>query len=259
MRLRSNEGERRIMRLQRYAAGSLIIFIMYLAGLISTISAFAIFWQGKFDSFSAWVSLGALILAETVMWQYVSYWINHNERVKKNIPGFLALGAVIAAYLIAVFVYSFFAGIADRFLSGLVLLHILTLTIAVLLGGTVLLFLNYALKSDDTTQAQLIHLYEIESGLKSLLMSIEAYGEAETGEIKAVLTKLIEQVRFSDPVVPDSLAYLDKDLLFRIDMLKEELQQGEQKQSFTPESVLLRLQELKHLLDDRNARLLLSK
>ncbi|GJM73470.1 hypothetical protein HMSSN036_56860 [Paenibacillus macerans] len=144
-------------------------------------------------------------------------------------------------------------------MSGLVLLHILTLTIAVLLGGAVLLFLNYTLKSEETTQSQLIHLYEIESGLKSLLMKIEAYGEAETEDIKSVLTKLIEQVRFSDPVVPNALAYLDQDLLFRIDMLKEELQQGEKEQRLAPESVLLRLQELKHLLDDRNARLLLSK
>ncbi|MGZ7441169.1 hypothetical protein [Paenibacillus sp. TH7-28] len=247
------------MRLRRYTAASLIIFILYLVGLASTISAFAIIWQGRMDAFSAWISLGALILAETVIWQYVSYWINHYERVKKNIPGFVALGTVAAGYLIAVFVYSFFAGIADRFLSGLVLLHILTLTIAVLLGGTILLFLNYALKSDDTTQAQVIHLYELESGLKSLLMSIEAYGEAEAGEIKAVLTKLIEQVRFSDPVVPDALAYLDQDLLFRIDMLKEELGQGGKEQSLAAESVLLRLQELKQLLDDRNARLLLSK
>ncbi|MCM3698973.1 hypothetical protein [Paenibacillus macerans] len=247
------------MRLRRYTGASLIIFILYLVGLASTISAFAIIWQGRMDTFSAWISLGALILAETVMWKYVSYWINHHERVKKNIPGFVALGTVAAAYLIAVFVYSFFAGIADRFLSGLVLLHILTLTIAVLLGGTILLFLNYALKSDDTTQAQVIHLYELESGLKSLLMSIEAYGEAEAGEIKAVLTKLIEQVRFSDSVVPDALAYLDQDLLFRIDMLKEELGQAGKEQSLAAESVLLRLQELKQLLDDRNARLLLSK
>ncbi|KFN09136.1 Uncharacterised protein [Paenibacillus macerans] len=247
------------MRLRRYAAASLIVLILYLVGLVSTISVFAIIRQGRMDSFSAWISLGALILAETVMWQYVTYWINHNERVKRNIPGFLALGTIAAAYLIAVFVYSFIAGIDGRFLSGLVLLHILTLTIAVLLGGAVLLFLNYTLKSDETTQSQLIHLYEIESGLKSLLMKIEAYGEAGTGDIKSFLTKLIEQVRFSDPVVPDTLAYLDQDLLFRIDMLKEELQQGEKEQRLAPESVLLRLQELKHLLDDRNARLLLSK
>ncbi|WP_410768513.1 hypothetical protein [Fontibacillus sp. BL9] len=240
--------------------GSIIAFVLYLVAVVSTLTVYITLHDGFTYSPSFWISLVAIILAETALWIYVRYWINQPDKVKRIIPGYLAMGIVILAYLTAVLCYSFFAGIADLALRWFMLLHVLTCAAAIIVGGAILLFLKYANADESDTRSQIVNLHTIESALKELLLKVQSRNEPQNEEMKSIITKLIEKVHYSDPVMPSDIQYLDQQLLYQIQLIHEEMiSRAEGVQDPSPEDMLQRLQDIQHHLTLRNEQLLLTK
>src|SRR5690606_12698620 len=124
MRVQSSGRRERSMTFNRY--GTIIVFVLYLIGMASTLVIFITLFDSVYPSASFWISLVAIMLAETAMWRYIHYWLRNLDTVRRVLPGFLALGVVILAYLAAVLSYSLFTGIAELALLWYMRIHILT-------------------------------------------------------------------------------------------------------------------------------------
>lgn len=246
------------MTFNRY--GTMIVFVLYLIGMASTLVVFISLFDSVVLSASFWISLAAVVLAETALWRYIHYWLRNVDTVKRVIPGYLALGVVILAYLAAVLSYSLFTGIADLALRWYILIHILTFIFAIVVGGLILLFTKFTKVHEQDTQSQMIELQVIESALKQLYSKIRSQDAPENKKIESIITDLIEDVRYSDPVAIHSISYINHQLLHSIQSLEEEVKWmlAVDKQ-LSIEMVVQRLQDFKQLLIQRNEQLLTSK
>lgn len=248
------------MTLNRY--GTWIAFVLYLVGVVSTWVIFITLLDSIALSASFFISFAAVLLAETVLWCYVHYLLRNLHDVKRIIPGYVALGVVIVAYLGAVFVYAFFNGIADLALRWYILIHIITFVCTVIVGGLILLFLKSVKEHEQETESQIVHWHEIVSALQELYRKMVSLNVPQTKEMESIMMTLIEKVQYSDPVTPKSIVYIDHHLQYNIYLLDEEVSgiiagAGDQEVAF--ETIIHRLDELKHQLAHRNEQLKILK
>ncbi|MEF2964226.1 hypothetical protein V3851_00160 [Paenibacillus sp. M1] len=239
--------------------GTAIAFVLYAVVLIASLTVYISLLPFNLFSSSFWLSLVTLILAETAVWFYAHYWIQNYERVNRMIPGYTGLGVIVVGYLAAVIVYSL---LSDAFLPGAyTILHILTLAAAVVIGGIILIFINFTAAKEEETREQVAALHEMEAALKRLLGKLPAYEEPQLSELKSVLAQLIEKVKYSDPVTPESLQMTDQQMLYQIHLLDEELSNAAEGDIEAPpfDLTLRRLRELGQSLTLRNEQVLISK
>jgi len=244
----------------RLPLGKIVLFGMYLVAVFSSLIAFLALYTSFVITISFWISLISVLLAETVLWRYADYWLGNVETIKRMVPGYLALGTVIVAYLVAVLTYSFFTGFADLALRWFILLHVLTFAMTVIIGGLLFLFLRSAIDHEEETNTAVVNLHAIEMALKELQDKIRSVDSPVSQEIESVMAKLIDKVHYSDPVTPHSLTYMDQSLYHQIHSLIDQVTlmfSGDQDLSF--EGILQGLNEFSSMLARRNSQLLISK
>ncbi|MDQ0087945.1 hypothetical protein J2T12_001351 [Paenibacillus anaericanus] len=246
------------MTINRY--GTRITLVLYLVGLVSTWIVFMTLLDNSNSLGSFWISLSAVLLAETLLWLYASYLFPNLDRVKRNLPGYLGLGVVILSYLIVVFVYSFFTGFSDLALSGYILIHSITLACTIIASGLILLYLKSTMDHEEDTRSQLVNLHEIESALKEVQLMIKSMKDPQVKEMESIIAALIEKVHYSDPVIPRSILHMDHELINHIYLLEEKvtgMASGNQEHSF--KMIVHHLHDLTRRLAHRNEQVLLAK
>jgi len=241
--------------------GAVLLLFLYAVAVVSTIFVFMTVWGGFALSVSFWISLVAVLFAETAVWRYADHLIRNLERVKRMVPGYVALGAVIAAYWAAVVIFAFFTGIADLALPFFILIHILTLAAALVIGGLILLFIQSSSKHELDIQNQVLRFREMELSLKDLLAKIHSIDLPEKRVLEQEISELIDKLHYSDPVTTIPMVQLDWGLFDEMQVLREEvtilLSSGSQEAP--PAKIVDRVREMKHRLVRRNEQLLAMK
>lgn len=240
--------------------GSITVFILYLVALLATASIFSTLFDSFSITASFWISLLMIILAETAIALYSNYLIQNLEQVKRVMPGFLAVGAVILIYFLVVVAFSLLTGIAGLALRWFILVHILALALTVIGIGLILLLTKSTQDHEQHSKNQIVNIHHIESALKELQRKIQLLNLSETDEIEVLIKKLIEKVHYSDPVTTKPIHDMDQQFLERIQSLEMEVSSvitGEQELS--PERILQYIDDLNIRLKHRNELLILSK
>jgi len=245
------------MSFNRYA--SYILTFLYVVGITSTLIIFFLVMDFAVLSVSFWISLIAILLAETALWWYAVYMMQRLDSIRPVLPGYLAIGVVIAAYLAAVIFYSFFSGIADLALKWYVVIHLVTFVIAVFLIGLLLIFNRSHEDDDDETKAQIVKLHSIVMALQQLQHELKSHNGPLVEEIDQLVSALIEDVTYSDPITPKAIANHDHLLLKEVHQVNEELTLILPGNSSSYQAILKRLQDFKLMLEQRNAQILLAK
>jgi len=207
------------MTLDRF--GARVFLVVYIAFVVVTLACFAVFWGHEASGAPFWVSLGAVLLAETALWLYASHIVRHPGSVKRMVPAWLALGVVLAAYFVLTLVYSLLTALAEYFLPYYLLLHLITLAAAVVIGALLLLFARSTEKSEREVRTHVSGLREIEFSLRQLQDSVALMNGPGKQQLEQTIAEFIESVRYSDPVTPDAIAGQDLMLLEELRNLNE--------------------------------------
>lgn len=236
-----------------------ITSLLYLIVIIATSFIYITIQGSHFISLAFWVSLAAMFLAETALWRYCLFMIRNMKDVKAFLPGYLSLGVVIAAYLFAVGIYSF-GGTYVLSVEWYIVVHILTLVAALIVAGLIILFIRSARNHEQDIQFHTVKLNEIEMALKEIHRKTKSLHLTQMEEIDSLIYRLIEKVRYSDPITPDSLLYLNQQLMNSINTLDIELtgvQSGDH--DITYEMMVQYINDVHHRLVARNEQVLQAK
>lgn len=201
--------------------GTRIFLVIYIAFVAVTLACFFVLWGHEASTDSFWVSLMAVLVAETALWQYADYMIRNLERVKRSVPAWLALGTVLAAYFVLTIVYSLFTALAKYVQPYYLLLHLITLAAVVVIGALLMLFTRSTESSEQATRTHVSGLREIEFSLRQLQGQVATINGAGKQQLVKAIDEFIESVQYSDPVTPDSIAAQDLMLLEELRNLNE--------------------------------------
>ncbi|MGV2886706.1 hypothetical protein [Paenibacillus taichungensis] len=237
-----------------------ILDVIYLISiLVASVVSFTVF-NHAIVSFSFWMNLVASYVAITAIWIYIRHVMLHMDRFKQLVPGYTALGIVLVMYLICVMIYSLFTGLADQGIRWFVLLHTVTLAIALILCGIILIFIQSTRRNEAVEQTKLVNLHLIGNALQQLLHKMESHSVLTTEEERKTVQTLIELVKYSDPITPHSLEYNDRQILMDIEKMNSELStRYEAGELVNSEHLASQLSGLKLRLEERNQHILLSK
>ena len=94
--------------------------------------SFTVYSDG-YQSIAFWISLIATYVAITSLWIFVRYVMRNMERFKQFVPGYTAIGVILAMYLLCVIFYALFVGFADHVLRWFILLHVVTAALTFIL------------------------------------------------------------------------------------------------------------------------------
>lgn len=247
------------MTIIRY--GKIVSLILYVVAVGSTIAVFLTAGGPSASSASFWVSLVTVLAAETALWRYADHLIRNPNRVRRMVPGYLALGTVITAYFILTVIYAFVAGIADLALPWLIVIHILTLAAVVFICGLALFFIRSSMNQEQKIQIQATSLHEIQLGLKQLQGKIGLIHCPGKEQLEDAIAELLENVQYSDPIALTAVAHHDQYLLDEIKVLHEQVTSipDADNQEHLLATIVHRVRQLKQRLGQRNEQLLALK
>jgi hypothetical protein len=115
-------------------------------------------------------------------------------------------------------------------------------------------------RQETGVQTKMVTLQQIEKALQQLHHTLENPLTASMDEQRRDVISLIELVRYSDPITPDSLTYNDHQVLLDIELLNSELaNQYTSGEGINSERLAGQLSQLKHRLTERNRQLIASK
>lgn len=238
----------------------LILDVVYLiCMLVSSIVSFTLFNHALL-SFSFWMNLVASYVAITAIWIYARFIMQNMDRFKRFVPGYTALGVVLGIYLICVMIYTLLTGSADHALRWFVLLHTLTIAIAIILCGIIMIYIQSARRHETDEHTKIANLQLIEKALQQLLHTMVQYSVLTVEEERKTVQSLIELVKYSDPITPDSLEKNDRQILLDIELMNSELaNQYEAGELVNSERFASQLSQLKFRLKERNQQIMTSK
>lgn len=241
-------------------SGIKIVTSIYVIALITTMMIFFTLLGDSLVFSSFWISLIAILIAETAIWYYSIFVIGHVDDVKKSVPGYMAIGVVVVLYWLAVILYSFFRGIAHFALGLYVSVHIVTLVTAIILCGLLMLFIRYNSKHEQNTKFHIAQLYEIESALKQVQIKMKSVHSSQMEELNVLIARLIEKVHYSDPVTPDSLLYMNQQIMNSISTLDIEITAALSSDHEITNTVIIQyINDIQDRLAARNEQVLISK
>ncbi|MGG4129462.1 hypothetical protein ABEW19_14350 [Paenibacillus illinoisensis] len=238
----------------------LILNAIYLICIVVTsVVSFTIF-NDAVGSVAFWINLVASYVAITAIWIYVRYIMSNLEQVKRFVPGYTALGVVAVMYLLCVVFYSLFTSIAHLSLRLFTLVHIVTLALALVLCGIIIIYIRNTQRQEADMQTKMVTLQLIEKALQQLHHTLGNPLTASVDEQRRDVKSLIELVRYSDPITPDSLIYNDHQILLDIELMNSEIaNQYASGEGVNSERLAGQLSKLKHRLTERNRQLIASK
>ncbi|WP_433707055.1 hypothetical protein [Paenibacillus illinoisensis] len=238
----------------------LILNAIYLICIVVTsVVSFTIF-NDAVVSVAFWINLLASYVAITAIWIYVRFILRNLEQVKRFVPGYTALGVVAVLYLLCVVFYSLFTSVAHLSLRLFTLVHIVTLGLALVLCGIIMIYIRNTQRHEAGVQTKMVTLQLIEKALQQLHHTLGNPLSSSEDVHRRDVKSLIELVRYSDPITPDSLTYNDHQILLDIELMNSELaNQYASGEGINSERLAGQLSLLKHRLSERNRQLIASK
>ncbi|MCR8642945.1 hypothetical protein NV379_09760 [Paenibacillus sp. N1-5-1-14] len=205
-----------------------------------------------------WISLGALVLAETAVYSTALFGIATQKRGGSISIGLSAFVTVSTLYLIAVAVIVIlFSLLFDISVLSYSLIHLIVIAIAGIAVGMASFAFHKSVQDDNaTSQTQFVQsmLHVLRDSVRQL------QGKEEGKQLFRELEQLEEKVRFSDPVSHTTMLEVEHHLLGEMEKLAADIREY-MKQPIQEEidSFDRRIRDLSIILTDRNEKLLQRK
>lgn len=205
-----------------------------------------------------WITLSALLLAETIAFRVVIYMLSNHKQFTKLIPGYMAYGTVSGVYFLSVILI---VGLFSLWLNvstfSYFLIHLIALAAAAIVFGLVALYVKNVGHQEADTASQVQLLKGMQLTLLTVKQHVDMWNDENSGSIKQLVEQLEEKVRYSDPISHPSLSLTDQELVQQIQELAERIsalvRDTEQQEDVGNLGKFIR--NIEHQLEERNRQL----
>lgn len=204
---------------------SRIVTLIYILAILITLAVVFLIGLPFSRTSHTWISLGALLLAETAIYGLALHYISGGKRASALIPGYLAYSVIAGLYLAIVIVFIIvFSLAADISTVSYGLLHFIALAIAAIMASLITLYVRHAEQQDgDPSASSHDWVPEVRDTLLLVKQELEGWNGEASGGLRKGIEELDEKVRYSDPVSHPSLSGTEKNVLNRIRLLANEI------------------------------------
>lgn len=243
------------MNMSRIYAG--VWTFIYVCALALTFTL--LLWIGMPFSSPAnlWISIWALVLAETAVYGTALFGISLQKRNGKLSAGYWAFVTVSTLYFIAAAVIVIlFSLVFNAPVLSYVLVHLAVLAAAGIAAGLAAFAFHKSVKDDNgAAETQLVH--NMQHAMRDAVRQLR--GGEDDGLLRE-LERLEEKVRFSDPVSHPAMLDVDRRLVAEAERLADDIcRYAEQPEEAEADSFSRRIRELSDLLTERNEKLIQRK
>lgn len=240
-----------------------VVTFIYVLGILITLAVVFLVGLPFSRTSHTWVSLGALLLAETAIYGLVLHYLSQGKRSSGLIPGYLAFSAIAGLYLIVIIVFIIvFSLVFDVSTTSYALLHFIALAIAAIMASLVTLYVRHSEQQDGEPSASSVQwVPEVRDSLLSIKQELEGWNHEASSRLSKDVASLDEKVRYSDPTSHSSLANTESDVLNQVRLLAREIN-GLKKAADAngqSEQIGRQIQEIANLIASRNQRLIQLK
>ncbi len=216
----------------------------------------------------AWISLGALLLAETAIYGLILHYLSNNNNLNGLIPGYLAFSAIAGIYLIVVIVFIVIFSLAlDITTLSYGLLQFIALALAAIMASLAAIYFRHAEQQDDNSESLVQWVTEMRSTLLAIKQELEDWKHEERGALARGIEALDEKVRCSDPASHPSIALSEESLLYQVRQLGTEISglvkavetDEDVERSEKSERLGRQIREMTYLVTSRNQQLIQLK
>lgn len=224
---------------------SSMVFSFLLIGVIAIVYHLLLFLFKKHFVATSWIAYAFTMLSFIILLADLAF----SSKKLKKLPMF---GAALSVLTGIYFLSQLVAGLALMFLNTLawqIALLIEVLLLSVYAGTMAVILHHHRLVSgqNEVTKAKVGYINMLNNELQSLLTLCRE--EA----LRQKILKLIEEVRFSDPISHPDLDHLEWRIRTNVDMLRDEIGSSD------TEAANQRIQTLLFMIDERNRLCLMFK
>lgn len=245
-----------------------LAIVLFIALAVASGALFFVLTLGLWGTVHLAISVLAFLSALALIWKYIEFMADRIEQWKSNFAPYMALGVLLVLYLAAVLLYAGWSSLLPALWIGYFLVHLFTLAVVVIAGVLLLWYAQYAGRQDREARSGVSRISEMQLLLASVQSSValaSSWSDSDKAALHRAVSALIEKVRFSDPMATGELMFTDMSLTEQIRQLSEEAGKLDvdhplhDERSLEPAEMLRKLQSLSAQVDQRNARLLVSK
>jgi hypothetical protein len=242
---------------------SKILMFIYALSVLLTLAVVLLIGLPYLRVGHAWISISALILAETVIYLLALHYVSNHKRSSGMIPGYLAFSAVASLYLIAILVFIVvFSLVLDVSTTNYGLLHIALLAVAGIMSGFFALYFRHAEHQENESRTQVQWIRGMQSAILTVKQELEGWSDEARGSLRKELEALEEKIRYSDPMSHPELLDMEKVLLGQVYELSSAVRQlaiGTMEVSGESERLSRQVREITNGLANRNQQLIQLK
>ena len=202
-----------------------LLSLLGVYGILNLI-IFLIIFNGDMNNSAFWISWS---FTYPVSYLVSSFIIEFNGRIKKYeditvIPALLAVLSYDLVSIIASFVMMFIPSISYKIV---LIVHVCIVILYAIIEAIIMIGMHYINRNDTAQKAKVFYIRDLENDVNMIKDS------TSDEELKKKLTKLAEDIRFSDPMSCESLERAEeelKELVFRLNehVLNNETEEIEQ-------------------------------
>lgn len=212
----------------------------------------------------AWISLAALLIAESTVFGVVMYFISNRRTFLNQVPGYVAYGMTAAAYFAVTVAAVAICSVLSLSLLTYGIIHLLIIIGAAIMLGIVAFFVKYMERQDETVAAQAQFVKQLLLALLTAKQHIEGWNDERRHSLQTALLRLEDKARYSDPVSHPDLQAAENLLLVQARELQERLRSlsrpsGETVDPGTIEEIGELIRRLEQQLEQRNQQLVQLK
>ncbi|MEW4368560.1 hypothetical protein [Paenibacillus kandeliae] len=244
--------------------GIAIIALLYGLSVIVTIVGFVLLGKVLIVDSRFWISLIALLLAETLFWSLAGWGSMRGQAFASTMPAFMAQIVVASLYGVLAIGYMLVLWLLLHVSASFYgWLHLATFVVAVGIIALVSWFMQSERYTDEQEREQKLGIADIRQGLGEAGLHIRNWQEPYRGEVHRLLSELEESVRFSDPVTHPDVWREEEQLTDEVRHLRDQMMNApsgdEQQMNDQLDQLRQHFQSAHDILRQRNARLAVAK
>ncbi|GEM_PF-1686930 len=243
--------------MQKRGSAALWVWVIYGLLLAMTTGIFLLFREAWLLP-QWWLSLGAMGAVETMALLYTLTLLARGGQAGRMVPGYAASGAVIVLYGGVVLFHILFFGLwLDLPAMKYLLVHLITLIGAVILLIVTGLFTRHTAGSEGQTRAALQDWRQMQLSVLKVKQSLDTWRHPSHEPLRLRLTKLEEELRFSDPISHPAVADTERRMLEQLSLLSDSVRLLPTKEDPDPtmQHIYGLIEDISHSLTQRNMEL----
>lgn len=194
---------------------------IYVLIALATCAVFMFPWMQPINTYWA-ISLAAALLVETTAFVYVRLMLSAGQRASAQAPAYMAYGTILVLAGVAVIVHIVvFWKLLQVSILTYSLIQGITFLLLLALLIVVRVFAGYSQNQESSVRQHVQFIKQLQLQVLKMKQDLATWRYPEHEEIKSLLDKLEENLRYSDPVSHHQMFAREQHLVDQINLLAD--------------------------------------